>query len=134
MPEPIVEPITTAMPLQSPIFRSRPCGGVAVIRRNYATGLPPARGTGDYSAMSAPLIAALFWIAVLAAVVAQVMILRSTARVLRAVAPARPALEWSFAILPALVLVLVLALSWRATMRAPAIEVNITPAAGAVRL
>ncbi len=84
--------------------------------------------------MSAPLIAALFWIAVVAAVVAQVMILRSTARVLRAVAPARPALEWSFAILPALVLVLVLALSWRATMRPRAIEVNITPAAGEVRL
>ena len=83
--------------------------------------------------MSAPLIAALFWIAVVAAVVAQVMILRSTTRVLRAVAPARPALEWGFAILPSLVLVLVLALSWRATMRTPTVEVNITPAGAEVR-
>ena len=84
--------------------------------------------------MSAPLVAALFWSAVVAAVAAQVMILRSTARVLRAVAPARPALEWGFAILPALVLALVLALSWRATMRPSAVEVRITPAAGEVRL
>jgi len=84
--------------------------------------------------MSAMLIAALFWTAVVAVVVAQAMILRSTARVLRAEVPARPALEWGFAIVPALVLVLVLALSWRATMRPPPIEVQISPSAGAVRL
>ncbi len=67
--------------------------------------------------MPAPMIAAVFWIAVVAAVVAQGMILRSTTRVLRAVAPARPALEWSFAIAPALILALVLVFAWRATER-----------------
>ena len=84
--------------------------------------------------MSAPLVAALFWTAVVAVVVAQVMILRSTSRVLHTVTPARPALEWGFAILPALVLVVVLVLSWRATMRPPNVEFEIKPAAGEVRL
>lgn len=84
--------------------------------------------------MPASFVAALFWTAVVTVVGAQVMILRSTTRVLRAVAPARPALEWAFAILPALVLVLVLALSWRATMRPRPTELNVPPAVGEVRL
>lgn len=84
--------------------------------------------------MPAPLVAALFWIAVVAVVVSQVMILRSTTRVLRAVTPKRPALEWGFAILPAVVLAFVLVLSWRATMRPAALEVNVTPVAGEIRL
>lgn len=84
--------------------------------------------------MPAPLVAALFWIAVVAVVVAQVMILRSTTRVLRAVTPKRLALEWGFAILPAVVLAFVLVLSWRATMRPTALEVNVTPVAGEIRL
>lgn len=84
--------------------------------------------------MPASLVAALFWIAVVAVVVSQVMILRSTTRVLRAVAPARPALEWGFAILPAVVLAIVLVLSWRATMRPAALQVDVTPVAGEIRL
>ena len=84
--------------------------------------------------MPPSLVAALFWIAVAAALIAQVMILRSTSRVLRTAAPARPALEWGFAILPALALVVVLAFSWRATMRPPSIEVDVTPVPGEVRL
>ena len=84
--------------------------------------------------MPVPLVAALFWIAIVAVVVSQVMILRSTTRVLRAVPPARPALEWGFAILPAVVLALVLGLTWHATMRPPALEVDVTPVAGEIRL
>ena len=65
----------------------------------------------------------LFWLAAGAVVVAQVMILRSTFRVLRApppeAAPGAPPrgrlLEWIFAIGPALALAALLALSWRAT-------------------
>lgn len=83
--------------------------------------------------MPAYFIAALFWTAVVAVIVAQVMILRSSARVLRAVTPARPALEWAFAVGPALVLALVLALSWRSTMRPPAIEVELPALPGEIR-
>jgi hypothetical protein len=64
-----------------------------------------------------PILAAiLFWSAILAAIVAQVMILRSTRRVLHAAAPRRPALEWAFALGPAVALAAVLFLSWRAAM------------------
>ncbi len=84
--------------------------------------------------MPAALATALFWIAVLAAVVAQLMILRSTARVLRAAAPRRPLVEWAFALGPALALALVLVLSWRAAMRPATIEVELTPLPGEIRL
>lgn len=83
--------------------------------------------------MPAALIAALFWTAVVAVVVAQVMILRSTARVLRAATPARPVLEWAFAVGPALVLALVLVLSWQATMRPAAIEMELPALPGEIR-
>ena len=62
------------------------------------------------------LAAILFWSAILAAVVAQVMILRSTRRVLQAATPRSPALEWAFALVPAIALAAVLFLSWRAAM------------------
>lgn len=62
------------------------------------------------------LVAILFWSAILAAVVAQVMILRSTRRVLQAATPRSPALEWAFALVPAITLAAVLFLSWRAAM------------------
>jgi hypothetical protein len=83
--------------------------------------------------MPAALIAALFWTAVVAVIVAQVMILRSSARVLRAATPAHPALEWAFAVGPALVLALVLVLSWRAAMRPPTIEVDLPAVPGEIR-
>jgi hypothetical protein len=64
-----------------------------------------------------PILAAiLFWSAIIAAIVAQGMILRSTRRVLRSVTPRSPALEWAFALAPALALAAVLVLSWRAAM------------------
>ena len=40
IPEPTVEPMTTAMALQRPMRRSRPEVGVADMRRSYAGGLP----------------------------------------------------------------------------------------------
>lgn len=83
--------------------------------------------------MPATFVAALFWTAIVAVIVAQVMILRSSARALRAAPPARPALEWAFAVGPALVLALVLALSWRATMRPSAIEVELPAVPGETR-
>jgi protoheme IX farnesyltransferase len=72
--------------------------------------------------MPSLLITVIFWAAVATVCLAQVMILRSTRRVLRAAAPARPALEWGFALVPALVLVVVLLASWRAAVRPPVLE------------
>lgn len=84
--------------------------------------------------MPAPLLAAIFWVAVVAVVVSQAMILRSTARVLRAAVPQRPLVEWGFAVGPALVLVAVLYFSWQAAMRPATIEVEVTPLPGEIRL
>jgi heme/copper-type cytochrome/quinol oxidase subunit 2 len=59
----------------------------------------------------------LFVVIATAIVVAQIFILRSTARGMRNAAPgaqARPALEWAYAIVPAIALVALLAFSWRA--------------------
>lgn len=81
-----------------------------------------------------PLLAALlFWSAVVAAIVAQVMILRSTRRVLRAGGPRASGLEWAFALLPALALAAVLVLSWRAAMRPPTVEVELPATTGMPR-
>lgn len=82
--------------------------------------------------MPASVVALLFWTCAVAAVVAQVMILRSSARVLRRERPARPLLEWGFAVGPALVLALVLAIAWRAMMRPPVTEVTLPAAPGEV--
>ena len=83
--------------------------------------------------MPSSLIAVVFWVAVAAVCLAQVMILRSTRRVLRAAAPARPALEWAFALVPALVLAVVLVASWRAAMRPPVLEFSVPTAPGEIR-
>lgn len=83
--------------------------------------------------MPATLTAAVLWIAIAAALVAQLRILRSTARVWRASPPAHPWREWSFAVGPALVVVLVLFLAWRAAMRPPTVEVTLPAAPGEVR-
>jgi hypothetical protein len=77
--------------------------------------------------MPSLLIAIVFWAAVAAVLLAQVMILRSTRRVLRAAAPARPALEWGFA------LVIVLVASWRAAVRPPVLEFSVPAAPGEIR-
>ncbi len=78
----------------------------------------------------------LFWVAALAVALAQVMILRSTRRALRApgARPAEgglPVREWAFALGPALLLAFVLVLSWRAATRPPAVEVRFGPVAAA---
>jgi hypothetical protein len=59
--------------------------------------------------MATPLADALFWVAALAILVAQAMILRSTRRGMRqGPAGSGSALEWAFAIGPAVVIVAVL--------------------------
>ncbi|MBM3898861.1 MAG: hypothetical protein FJ362_01690 [Gemmatimonadetes bacterium] len=83
--------------------------------------------------MPSLLTALVFWAAVAAVLLAQVMILRSTRRVLRAAAPARPALEWGFALVPALVLVVVLVASWRAAVRPPVLEFSVPALPGEIR-
>jgi hypothetical protein len=83
--------------------------------------------------MPSLLAAALFWIAAVSAVVAQVMILRSTRRTLRVDAGRSAVLEWAFAITPAVALGLLLAFSWRAAMHPPLIEVEFTPRVGEIR-
>lgn len=79
------------------------------------------------------LVTLTFWTALVAAIVSQVMILRSTRRVLAAAAPGRPALEWAFALVPAAALFLVLLLSWRAAMTPPTVDVALPAAPGAVQ-
>jgi heme/copper-type cytochrome/quinol oxidase subunit 2 len=87
--------------------------------------------------MSASVLATvLFWVAALAVVVAQVMILRSTRRALGALraqsaGSGLPLREWAFAVGPALLLALVLVLSWRAATRPPVVDVRFGPVAGA---
>jgi hypothetical protein len=83
--------------------------------------------------MPSLLITVIFWAAVAAVCLAQVMILRSTRRVLRAAAPARPVLEWGFALVPALVLAVVLLASWRAAVRPPVLELSVPAAPGELR-
>jgi hypothetical protein len=85
--------------------------------------------------MPAPLLAVLLWLCAAAIVVAQVMILRSTARAWRAGQaagdganidqPGPSALERAFAFGPAIVLAIVLWLSWRAATAPVIIEVDL---------
>jgi hypothetical protein len=77
--------------------------------------------------MSTPLSDALFTLAALAIGIAQLMILRSTRRGMRhGPHGASSALEWSYAVLPALALVVVLAWTWR-TMRENVVHFEVRP-------
>lgn len=59
--------------------------------------------------MATPLADALFWIAALAILVAQAIILRSTKRGMQVAGPVRsPLLEWIFAVGPAIGLIVLL--------------------------
>lgn len=84
--------------------------------------------------MSAPLPTLIFVVAALAVVLGQLMILRSTARAWQAAGGPVPLIERAFAWLPALVLVLVLWLSWRATVAPPVMELKFTATASGVGL
>lgn len=74
--------------------------------------------------MATPLAKLIFYVVAAAILVAQLFILRSTARAMRYAAPApdgtRPvaprntALEWAYAIVPAIALVALLLFAWRA--------------------
>lgn len=83
--------------------------------------------------MSQYLAAALLWGAIAAAVTSQVMILRSSRRVLRGTAARPPILEWTFALGPALVLALVLVLSWQAATRPMELQMEVVPGVGELR-
>lgn len=78
--------------------------------------------------MRTVLGAALFWTTIVSAVVAQVMILRSTRRALRGIEGqhARP-LEWVFAIVPAIAVMFLLYLTWRAATVPPVLQVEFPP-------
>jgi hypothetical protein len=76
----------------------------------------------------------LFWAAVLAVVVAQVAILRSTSRAWAHAGTHVPLVERLFAWGPALVLALVLWLSWKAATRPPIIEVQFDPTSQSITL
>ncbi len=85
--------------------------------------------------MPAPLPTALFWLSAAAVIAAQWMILRSTARAWRAAGAPPTPLERAFAVVPALVLLLVLWLSWRAATAPVTIQVDLRgPAPTAIRL
>ncbi|MBX3132108.1 MAG: hypothetical protein KF689_01820 [Gemmatimonadaceae bacterium] len=84
--------------------------------------------------MPASLPTLLFWAAVLAVIVAQVAILRSTARAWALAGTRVPFVERVFAWGPALVLALVLWLSWRAATRPPIVEVQFDPASQSITL
>jgi heme/copper-type cytochrome/quinol oxidase subunit 2 len=79
--------------------------------------------------MSTPLSVALFTLAALAIVIAQVMILRSTRRGMRhGPRGASSVLEWTYAVLPALALIVMLAWTWR-TMRENVVHFELRPGA-----
>lgn len=66
--------------------------------------------------MSLPLTP-IFWLAIALIAVSQVAILRSTVRAMRGAtsASARRAIEWAYAIVPAVALVVALAATWQST-------------------
>lgn len=84
--------------------------------------------------MSSQFVSILFWSAVVAIVVGQVGILRSTQRAWRGAAAPVPFTERIFAWGPALVLIVVLYLAWGETMRPPIIEIHVDPTTREIRL
>jgi hypothetical protein len=77
---------------------------------------------------------ALFWSAAIAVVIAQVAILRSTARAWRRSAAPVPVVERVFAWGPALIIVLVLFFAFREATKPPMIEVQFDPTTGGIVL
>lgn len=84
--------------------------------------------------MPSVLATTLFWSAVLAIVVGQVGILRSTQRAWRRSAAPVPFVERVFAWAPAFVLIAVLYLAWGEATRPPIIELQIDPTTREIRL
>lgn len=92
------------------------------------------RVASDISPMPSLFMTVLFWLAVASALVAQAMILRSTTRAWRASGTPAPVTERVFAFGPALILLVVLWLSWRDATRPPIIEVQFDPATQGITL
>lgn len=83
--------------------------------------------------MPPTLAAVLLWGAIAAAVTGQVMLLRSSRRVLRTAGGRRPLGEWAFAIGPAIILALVLVLTWQAATGPSVLRMDVTPGVGELR-
>ncbi len=82
--------------------------------------------------MATPLAEAIFCVAALAILVSQAMILRSTRRGMRQGPPGSGStLEWGYALLPALFMVVVLLWTWR-TMHPETIRVQGEPPSAGV--
>lgn len=84
--------------------------------------------------MPPEFLTALFWIAAVAVVVAQWMILRSTGRAWGMAAGPVPLTERVFAYGPALVILAVLYFSWQAATAPPVMQVEFVPAAASTPL
>lgn len=84
--------------------------------------------------MPTVLLTLLFWSAVLAVVVGQIAILRSTSRAWRHTGTAVPFTERLFAWGPALALLVVLVLAWREATRPPVMEMQFDPASQSITL
>lgn len=83
--------------------------------------------------MPSLLLTVLFWVAAIAIVVGQVMILHSTARAWQAAGTPVPVSERLFAWLPAAALLVVLWFSWKAATAPPIFQITVpTPAPAAV--
>jgi hypothetical protein len=133
IPDPIVDPITTAVALHTPSLRwsSFRCGGSAFagldIRKPYSPRSALARGRTSLHPrnprtftvqMPTQLADFLFWTATAIIAVTQVLILRSTLRGMRVGPPGSGSVrEWTFAILPAICLAALLVWTWH-TMHA----------------
>lgn len=159
IPEPIVDPMTTAMALQSPMRRSRvPALGApgeavgSAIRKCYRLGRRCASFQSSTlrtfvpvhtGAVATQLADILFYVIAALIAVSQAFILRSTARGMShgpdataepsrtgvTPAPRNTALEWTYAIVPAIALALLLVAAWR-TMHPATLQVEgVTPPA-----
>jgi hypothetical protein len=84
--------------------------------------------------MPPEFLTALFWIAAVAVVVAQWMILRSTGRAWGLAGGPVPLTERVFAYGPALVILAVLYFSWQAATAPPVMQVEFVPAAASTPL
>jgi hypothetical protein len=122
MPEPIVDPTTTATALHKPIWRfsegEAPPDG-SVMRETLTSGaaLRHQRGVRRERqpvvfGVAGPLADVLFFLLVVAIIIAHAFVLRSTVRGMRADPRARGVWEWIWAVLPAVALAVLFVWTW----------------------
>ena len=118
--------------MTAPPLRARSSGSVTPrpLGRHFHH---PSSSASFRSLMATTLAEVLFWIAAVAIGVSQLLILRSTRRGIRASAvPQRSALEWSYAVVPAAALAVVLVWTWR-TMHDSTVRFETRPHSAEVR-